>query len=89
MWTVEGEITENDAIRIFIFEALNLALVDVEACKKQPNPKSVDGESIRGIIIPKLLELMGAEAVILEPNGHFPHNPEPLKEHLTDIRFSS
>jgi phosphomannomutase len=20
-----------------------------------------------------------------EPNGHFPHNPEPLKEHLTDI----
>jgi phosphomannomutase len=30
---------------------------------------------------------MGVEVVKLycEPNGHFPHNPEPLKEHLTDI----
>jgi len=30
---------------------------------------------------------MGVEVVELycEPNGHFPHNPEPLKEHLTDI----
>jgi phosphomannomutase len=29
---------------------------------------------------------MGVEVVkYCEPNGHFPHNPEPLKEHLTDI----
>jgi len=30
---------------------------------------------------------MGVEVVELycEPNGHFPHNPEPLKEHLEDI----
>jgi phosphomannomutase len=44
----------------------------------------VDGvNSSGGIIIPKLLELMGVEVVKLyEPNGHFPHNPEPLKEHL-------
>ena len=30
---------------------------------------------------------MGVEVIELycEPNGHFPHNPEPLKEHLTDI----
>ena len=30
---------------------------------------------------------MGVEVVKLycEPNGHFPHNPEPLKEHLGDI----
>jgi phosphomannomutase len=29
----------------------------------------------------------GVEVIKLycEPNGHFPHNPEPLKEHLTDI----
>jgi phosphomannomutase len=40
-----------------------------------------------GIIIPNLLEQMGVEVVKLycEPNGHFPHNPEPLKEHLGDI----
>ena len=48
----------------------------------------VDGvNSTGGIAIPKLLEKMGVEVVELycEPNGHFPHNPEPLKEHLTDI----
>lgn len=48
----------------------------------------VDGvNSSGGIIIPKLLEQLGVECVKLycEPNGHFPHNPEPLKEHLGDI----
>jgi phosphomannomutase len=48
----------------------------------------VDGvNSSGGIIIPKLLARMGVECVELycEPNGHFPHNPEPLKEHLSDI----
>tara|TARA_R110002049_G_scaffold993_2_gene7091 strand:+ start:26182 stop:27036 length:855 start_codon:yes stop_codon:yes gene_type:complete len=43
--------------------------------------------STGGIAIPALLETLGVECVKLycEPNGHFPHNPEPLKEHLTDI----
>jgi phosphomannomutase len=48
----------------------------------------VDGvNSSGGIVIPNLLEQMGVEVVKLycEPNGHFPHNPEPLKEHLGDI----
>ena len=37
--------------------------------------------------LPPLLEQLGCEVVKLycEPNGYFPHNPEPLKEHLTDI----
>jgi phosphomannomutase len=84
-----GEITENDAyMDIHIDEVLNLALVDVEAVKAAKFKVVVDGvNSSGGIIIPKLLELMGVEVVKLycEPNGHFPHNPEPLKEHLTDI----
>ena len=43
--------------------------------------------STGGIAIPALLKRMGVEVIELycEPNGHFPHNPEPLKEHLTDI----
>ncbi len=48
----------------------------------------VDGvNSTGGIAIPLLLERLGVEPVKLfcEPNGHFPHNPEPLKEHLTDL----
>ncbi|MFH6960798.1 phosphoglucosamine mutase [Flavobacterium aquidurense] len=84
-----GEITVNDAyMDIHIDEVLNLPLVDVDAVKAAKFKVVVDGvNSSGGIIIPKLLELMGVEVVKLycEPNGHFPHNPEPLKEHLTDI----
>ena len=38
-------------------------------------------------MIPKLLEKMGVECVRLycDPNGDFPHNPEPLPENLTEI----
>ncbi|MFC5683748.1 phosphoglucosamine mutase [Flavobacterium sp. MAHUQ-51] len=84
-----GEVIENDAyMDIHIDEVLNLPLVDVDAVKAAKFKVVVDGvNSSGGVIIPKLLELMGVEVVKLycEPNGHFPHNPEPLKEHLTDI----
>jgi phosphomannomutase len=84
-----GEITINDAyMDIHIDEVLNLSLVDIEAVKAAKFKVVVDAvNSSGGIIIPRLLELMGVEVVKLycEPNGHFPHNPEPLKEHLTDI----
>lgn len=84
-----GEIIENDAyMDIHIDEVLKLSVVDIEAVKAAKFKVVVDGvNSSGGIIIPKLLDLMGVEVVKLycEPNGHFPHNPEPLKEHLTDI----
>ena len=84
-----GEVTENNAyMDIHIDEVLDLPLVDAEAVKKRKFKVVVDGvNSSGGIIIPKLLEQMGVEVVELycEPNGHFPHNPEPLKEHLGDI----
>ena len=84
-----GEIMINDAyMDIHIDEVLNLPLVDIDAIKAAKFKVVVDGvNSSGGIIIPRLLRLMGVEVVELycEPNGHFPHNPEPLKEHLTDI----
>ncbi|WP_295337090.1 phosphoglucosamine mutase [Flavobacterium sp.] len=84
-----GEVTTNDAFMdIHIDEVLQLPLVDAEAVAKRKFKVVVDGvNSSGGIIIPKLLEQMGVECVKLycEPNGHFPHNPEPLKEHLGDI----
>ena len=84
-----GKIIENDAyMDIHIDEVLKLSLVDIAAVKAAKFKIVVDGvNSSGGIIIPKLLELMGVEVVKLycEPNGHFPHNPEPLKEHLTAI----
>lgn len=84
-----GEITVNDAyMDIHIDEVLALPLVDAEKVKAAGFKVVVDGvNSSGGVIIPKLLEEMGVEVVKLycTPNGHFPHNPEPLKEHLTDI----
>ena len=71
-----------------INEVLNLELVDIEAIKKANFKVVVDAvNSTGGIFIPALLKALNVEVVELycDPTGHFPHNPEPLKEHLTDI----
>ncbi len=84
-----GKVTSIDSyMDIHINEVLNLPLVDVNLVKIKKYKVVVDAvNSSGGIIIPKLLESMGVEVIKLycEPNGHFPHNPEPLKEHLGDI----
>ena len=71
-----------------IQEVLALELVAVEAIRKAGFKVVVDGvNSTGGIAIPALLKELHVECIELycEPNGEFPHNPEPLKEHLTDI----
>lgn len=71
-----------------IEEVLKLKLVNAEAVANAKFKVVVDAvNSSGGIVIPALLKKMGVEVVELycEPNGHFPHNPEPLKEHLGDI----
>ncbi|MEO2051287.1 MAG: phosphoglucosamine mutase [Allomuricauda sp.] len=84
-----GEIIKNDSyIDIHIDEVLELPLVDADTIKKAGFKVVVDGvNSTGGIAIPKLLQELGVEVVKLycDPTGHFPHNPEPLKEHLGDI----
>ena len=84
-----GNIINNNAyIDIHIDEVLNLELVNKKAIEDKNFKVVVDGvNSTGGMAIPLLLERLGVEAVKLycEPNGHFPHNPEPLKEHLTDL----
>ena len=84
-----GEYSENaDAIDIHIKKILEHNLVDVDAIKKANFKVVVDGvNSTGGLAIPALLDKLGVDYVKLycEPNGHFPHNPEPLKENLTDI----
>ena len=84
-----GTVTPHDSyIDIHINEVLNLDLVDAAVIKKANFKVVVDGvNSSGGIAIPKLLKALGVEVVKLycEPTGHFPHNPEPLKEHLGDI----
>ncbi|MBE9490407.1 MAG: phosphoglucosamine mutase [Bacteroidetes bacterium] len=84
-----GRISKNEAyIDLHIDEILELPLVNKEAIEKSNFRVVVDGvNSTGGIAIPLLLERLGVHAVKLycEPTGHFPHNPEPLKEHLTDL----
>lgn len=79
---------KSDYIAKHIQEVLNLDLVDVDAIKNAGFKVAVDGvNSTGGIAIPQLLKALNVDCIELycEPNGHFPHNPEPLKEHLTDI----
>lgn len=80
--------TRSDAFDIHIQKILDLPMVDAEAIKVKNFKVALDAvNSTGGIAIPLLLEKLGCQVVKLycEPNGHFPHNPEPLKEHLTDI----
>ena len=80
--------SRNDAFTIHIQKILDLPMVDAEAIKAKKFKVVLDAvNSTGGLALPPLLEKLGCEVVELycEPNGQFPHNPEPLKEHLTDI----
>ena len=84
-----GTITTNDAyFDLHIDEVLQLDYVDVEAIKSCRFKVVVDGvNSTGGIVVPMLLERLGVEPIKLHchPDGNFAHNPEPLKQHLTDL----
>lgn len=80
--------TREDGFAVHIAKILALPMVDAEAVKAKKFKVVLDAvNSTGGMALPPLLEKLGCEVVKLycEPNGHFPHNPEPLKEHLTDI----
>ena len=71
-----------------IEEVLKLNLVDVDLVKSSGFKVVVDAvNSTGGFMVPNLLEKMGVECIKLfcNPNGKFPHNPEPLPENLTEI----
>jgi phosphomannomutase len=72
-----------------IQHVLDLELVDVEAIKARNFKIVVDGvNSTGGIVVPRLLRALGVEVIeemYCTPDGHFPHNPEPLPENLRDI----
>jgi phosphomannomutase len=81
-------VAKTDYIDKHIQQVLNLSLVQVEAIKAGKFKVVVDGvNSTGGIAIPALCKALGVTVVELycDPTGHFPHNPEPLKEHLGDL----
>jgi len=84
-----GSVVERSYHMTHIDQILNLDLVNVESIKEAGFRVAVDCvNSVGGIIIPDLLYALGVKEVIelnTEPDGIFPHNPEPLPENLQDI----
>ena len=85
-----GKLSENlSYTQKHIESVLALELVNVQAIKAANFRVAIDCvNSVGGSVIPALLEALGVnkiERLYCEPNGEFPHNPEPLPEHLTDI----
>lgn len=64
-------------------------LVDKNAIRKANFKIAVDAvNSSGGIAVPQLLKALGVKKIVklyCEPTGKFPHNPEPLPEHLKKI----
>jgi phosphomannomutase len=85
-----GTITQDDSyMNKHIQSILDLPLVDVDAIRSAQFNVIIDAvNSSGGIFVPALLEALGVENITklyCEPTGHFPHNPEPLPEHLSDL----
>ena len=80
---------ESGYIDWHIEEILKLPLVDIAVIRKKNFTVVVDAvNSSGGIAVPQLLKKLGVSNVIeiyCDPTGKFPHNPEPLPEHLTDL----
>ena len=84
-----GRLTkENQSMNQHIDSVLNLNLVNAEKIKTKKLKIVVDAvNSTGGIIVPDFLNKLDIEVIKLycEPNGNFPHNPEPLKNNLKDL----
>jgi phosphomannomutase len=81
--------TKEDYIKRHIELILTYPLVDVKSIKKAKFKIVVDAvNSTGGLAVPSLLKALGVKEVkklYCEPTGHFPHNPEPLPENITEI----
>jgi phosphomannomutase len=80
------QFSEMDAIHVDA--VIKMKHVDAKAIQKAGFKAVIDCvNSVGGIILPVLLKELGVEVVRLycEPTGKFPHNPEPLPQHLGDI----
>jgi phosphomannomutase len=85
-----GEVTnDNSYLQKHIDHILMLPLVDVAAIKKANFNVVIDCvNSTGGIFVPALLEALGVQTVhklYCDPDGNFPHNPEPLPENLVAL----
>ncbi len=85
-----GTVVYDDSyLQKHINKVLALPLVDVDAIRKADFKVVIDCvNSSGGIFVPALLKALGVSTIhelYCEPNGEFPHNPEPLPENLIDL----
>ncbi len=84
-----GHVTHKDYLPYHIDNVLGLQLVDKESIENANFTVAIDCvNSVGGIAIPAILRALGVKNIIelnCTPNGKFPHNPEPLPQHLTQI----
>jgi phosphomannomutase len=84
-----GQYVTNDTyIDWHIAHVLAHPMVDIHAVKARKFKVVVDAvNSTGGIAVPRLLAKLGVKVteMFCEPNGSFPHNPEPLPENIQQI----
>ncbi|MBN2761537.1 MAG: phosphoglucosamine mutase [Bacteroidales bacterium] len=85
-----GQVTSNKTMGDYhIRQVKGLSLVNTEAIQKAGFKVAVDCvNSVGGLVIPQLLKELGVTDIVelyCEPTGEFPHNPEPLPQHLSAI----
>ncbi|WP_234570883.1 phosphoglucosamine mutase [Rhodohalobacter sp. 614A] len=84
-----GTISEDhEAVDYHIQKILELPYIDADLIRKKSFKVAVD--AVNGgasLALPEMLEAIGCDVhkLYCEPNGIFPHNPEPLPENLGDI----
>ena len=88
--TTLGNVTTTDHyLQKHIDQILALPLVDADAIREANFKIALDAvNSTGGIFVPALLTALGVQTIHkihCNPDGHFPHNPEPLAENLTDL----
>jgi phosphomannomutase len=85
-----GKVSKNlEALEIHINRILAHPMVNVETIGKAGFKVVVDAvRSVGEIAVPELLMALGVTEIVMlygTADGEFPHNPEPLEEHLQEI----
>ena len=84
-----GQVEYKDYLPYHVQNVLDLKLVDKAAIEAADFTVVIDCvNSVGGLAIPAMLEALGVKNIIrmnCTPDGHFPHNPEPIPQNLTDI----
>jgi phosphomannomutase len=89
-WDKLGTVSaDKDAAREHIGKILALPFLDVEGIRKRGFRVGLDCvRGAGGVFMPVLLELLGCKlaTINMEPDGRFPHPPEPIAENLGELQ---